>query len=98
MANASEQADQAYIDAAQKKKSPKKKKNVAGGGGQQDNAGNYDFTELKNEEKWIKAHSISYTFNKDEFLPNPDSKIWHQKNCKYEEYRNFPLDIIWLDN
>lgn len=35
-----------------------------------------DKTSAKNEQTWIKSHSISYTFNKDEFLPNPDSKIW----------------------
>ena len=35
-----------------------------------------DKTEIKNEQQWIKVHSVSYTFNKDEFLPNPDSKLW----------------------
>lgn len=90
----SELANLAYTDAAQKnKKTPKKNKKKAEQN-QVEHAGNYDFTELKNEEKWIKSHSISYTFNKDEFLPNPDSKIWFQKNCKYEDYQNYPLDIL----
>merc|ERR1712086_312443 len=59
----SEIANAAYSDAPPKKSTPKKNKKT-------DNNGNIDFTELRNEEKWIKGHSISYTFNKDEFLPN----------------------------
>ena len=35
-----------------------------------------DKSAISKEQKWIKAHSVSYTFNKDEFLPNPDSKLW----------------------
>lgn len=35
-----------------------------------------DKSSIQKEQKWIKAHSVSYTFNKDEFLPNPDSKLW----------------------
>ena len=84
----SEIANAAYTDAPSKKNTPKKNK-------KNDNSGNIDFTELKNEEKWIKGHSVSYTFNKDEFLPNPDSKFWQLKNCNYEHYRNYPLDIMW---
>ena len=45
------------------------------------------------ERKWIKDHSISYTFNDVEFLPNPDSKIFYK--FQYEEYRHYPLDILW---
>ncbi len=44
------------------------------------------------ERKWIKDHSISYTFNDVEFLPNPDSKIFYK--FQYEEYRHYPLDIL----
>ena len=94
--NSSELANQAYAEAAQKKKTPKKnKKKSEQNNLEQQHQGNYlDLTELKNEEKWIKSHSVSYTFNKDEFLPNPDSRIWHLKNCKYEDYRNYPLDLL----
>ncbi|CDW86913.1 UNKNOWN [Stylonychia lemnae] len=42
------------------------------------------------ERKWIKDHSISYTFNGNEFLPNPDSKIFVR--YPYEDYHHFPLD------
>ena len=30
----------------------------------------------RREKEWIRAHTISYTFNKDEFLPNPDSSFF----------------------
>ena len=46
-----------------------------------------DRSQIKNEQKWIKAHSISYTFNKDEFLPNPDSKFWLEMNIKLCDYK-----------
>ena len=45
------------------------------------------------ERKWIKDHSISYTFNTNEFLPNPDSKIFNK--YAYQEYKHYPLDEIW---
>lgn len=35
-----------------------------------------DKSSAKKSRDWIKAHSVSYTFNKDEFLPNPQAKIW----------------------
>ena len=54
----------------------------------------FEKSEIKNEEKWVKSHSVSYTFNKDEFLPNPDSKLWQQKLCDFEKYRNYPLDVL----
>jgi len=44
------------------------------------------------ERKWIRDHSISYTFNSNEFLPNPDSKIFHR--YPYEEYKHYPLDEL----
>lgn len=44
------------------------------------------------EQKWIKDHSISFAFNGDEFLPNPDSKLFHK--FALEEYKHFPLDEI----
>lgn len=42
------------------------------------------------ERKWINDHSVSYTFNADEFLPNPDSKVFNK--CSIEDYKHFPLD------
>jgi hypothetical protein len=53
-----------------------------------------DKSAINKEQKWIKAHSVSYTYNRDEFLPNPDSKLWLQKHCDFDEYRNFPVDLI----
>ena len=47
-------------------------------------------SEKSKERKWINDHSISYTFNSNEFLPNPDSKIFNK--YAYEEYKHFPLD------
>jgi Zc3h12a-like Ribonuclease NYN domain len=48
--------------------------------------------EKSREQKWIKDHSISFTFNSDEFLPNPDSKLFNK--FPYEEYKHYPLDSI----
>ena len=45
------------------------------------------------EQRWIKDHSISFTFNTDEFLPNPDSKIF-SRFAPYEEYKSYPLEDI----
>ena len=42
-------------------------------GGDSENA---DMTGYRAEEKWLKSHLVSYTFRADEFLPNPDSKLW----------------------
>lgn len=38
------------------------------------------------EKMWVKERSISYTFNKDEFLPNPDAAFF--SNFEYEEYNH----------
>lgn len=43
-----------------------------------------DNSEQPKERKWVKDHSISYTFNGNEFLPNPDSKIFNK--YQYEDY------------
>lgn len=45
----------------------------------------------KKEQRWIKDHSISFTFNGDEFLPNPDSMIF-SRYSPYEEYKSYPLE------
>jgi hypothetical protein len=45
------------------------------------------------EQRWIKDHSISFTFNTDEFLPNPDSKIF-SRYAPYEGYKSYPLEDI----
>lgn len=47
---------------------------------------------IKQEQAWIRSHSVSFTFNKDELLPNPDSKLWSLKTCVFENYRNYPLE------
>ena len=44
---------------------------------QQNEGGN-----LAREKAWLKQHCISFTFKQDEFLPNPDSKL----------FSRFPLD------
>ena len=50
-----------------------------------------DRSQIKTEQKWIKSHSISYTFNKDEFLPNPDSKFWLELDYKLSDYKNYSV-------
>eukprot|EP00347_Sterkiella_histriomuscorum_P013648 403363909 len=42
------------------------------------------------ERKWIKDHSVSYAFNVNEFLPNPDSKIFNR--YEYDDYKHYPLE------
>lgn len=50
-------------------------------------------TPQKNRErKWLKEHCISYTFNGDEFLPNPDSEIFNV--YPIEGYKHYPIDEI----
>ena len=44
---------------------------------------------LAREKAWIKQHSISFTFRTDEFLPNPDSKLFQK--YAYQGYRTYPL-------
>ena len=34
---------------------------------------------VQQEKKWLQSHLISYTFNQDEFLPNPDA-VFFLKN------------------
>jgi len=54
-----------------------------------------DFLEKSKDPKdkrWIKDHSISFTFKADEFLPNPDCKLFQR--FPYEEYKHYPLDQI----
>ena len=50
-----------------------------------------DKSQAKNEQAWLRNHSVSYTFKKDEFLPNPDSQIWHVKGCVFADYKNYPV-------
>ena len=51
-----------------------------------------DLSVARKEEKWIKEHTISFSFSKDEFIPNPGSKIW--ESCNIDNYRNYIQDII----
>jgi hypothetical protein len=61
--------------------------------GKSDNP-NVDKQLIKKEQTWLRSHSISYTFNKDEFLPNPDSKVWNLKCCVFDDYRNYANDLV----
>lgn len=38
------------------------------------------------EKRWVSSKRISYTFNKDEFIPNPDSNFF--KEYSYSSYMN----------
>lgn len=44
---------------------------------------------IKRERAWIKQHSISFAFNEDEFLPNPDSKLFSK--FAHSTYKSLPL-------
>lgn len=44
---------------------------------------------LKREKAWIKQHTISFTFREDEFMPNPDSKLFQK--YAYQTYKSYPL-------
>ena len=46
--------------------------------------------QLKAENAWIKQHSISFAFKEDEFLPNPDSKLFEKYS--YQKYKSYPLE------
>ena len=85
-----------YIDAISEKvlgTSEAQPKEKSKKGGKKSNSPILDKQDIKKEQQWIRSHSVSYSFNKDEFLPNPDSGIWQK--CKYDEYRNYTLDLIW---
>lgn len=45
---------------------------------------------IKREKAWLKQHTISFAFNGDQFLPNPDSKLFASK-FKIESYKQYPL-------
>ena len=44
---------------------------------------------LAREKAWIQQHSVSFTFKGDEFLPNPDSKLFQKYS--YQGYKSFAL-------
>ena len=44
---------------------------------------------LKREKAWIKQHSISFSFCGDEFLPNPDSKLFQRYSL--QSYKTYEL-------
>ena len=46
--------------------------------------------QITRERAWIRQHSISFAFNEDEFLPNPDSKLFGK--YAYETYKSYPLE------
>lgn len=43
-----------------------------------------DFRQRETEKRWVISKRISYTFNKDEFIPGPDSEFF--KNFDYLQY------------
>ena len=45
-----------------------------------------DKTERETEKKWRDIKCISFTFNGDEFLPNPDAAFFKQFGFDYQEY------------
>jgi len=45
-----------------------------------------DKTERETERKWRDIKCISFTFNGDEFLPNPDAAFFKQFGFDYQEY------------
>jgi len=50
----------------------------------------YEPQALTREKAWIRQHSISFTFKDDEFLPNPDSKLFQK--YAIQSYKSYPLD------
>lgn len=51
------------------------------------NPSSNDFETVKREKAWLKQHCISFTFKGDEFLPNPDCKLFTK--FAYETYKQF---------
>ncbi len=47
---------------------------------------------IKKEKAWLQQHCVSFTFKSDEFLPNPDSKLFSKFH--YETYKQIKLDEI----
>ena len=44
---------------------------------------------LTREKAWVRQHSVSFTFKGDEFLPNPDSKLFQK--YAYQGYKSYAL-------
>ena len=47
-----------------------------------------DKTKKETERKWRDVKCISFTFNGDEFLPNPDAPFFKDFNFNLQEYFN----------
>ena len=48
--------------------------------------------EKKKEQDWLKRHIMTYTFNKEQFLPNPDCELFAE--YPLEEYKSFPVENL----
>ena len=49
--------------------------------------------ERETERNWRDVYCISFTFNGDEFLPNPDAPFFKQFGFNYQEYNKKMLNI-----
>ena len=54
------------------------------------NPNSNDQDSIKRERNWLKQHTVTFTFKGDEFLTNPDSKLYRKFN--YASYKTFELD------
>ena len=52
-----------------------------------------DKAERETEKNWRDVYCISFTFNGDEFLPNPDAPFFKQFGFNYQEYNKKMLNI-----
>ena len=52
-----------------------------------------DKVERETEKNWRDVYCISFTFNGDEFLPNPDAPFFKQFGFNYQEYNKKMLNI-----
>lgn len=49
-----------------------------------------DHESIKKQQSWLKQHTVTFAFKGDEYLPNPDSKLFLKFN--YSTYKTFELD------
>lgn len=47
---------------------------------------------IKKQDTWLQQHCVSFTFKGDEFLPNPDSKLFTKFH--HETYKQIKLEEI----
>ena len=49
-----------------------------------------DHDSIKKQQNWLKQHTVNFAFKGDEYLPNPDSKLFLKFN--YATYKTYELD------